>query len=64
MLWESCNFSYTEHNKIEFAFFWIFLRFYIEFTSFSQNTQRGKILFAHRHYERFELHNQALESNN
>jgi hypothetical protein len=48
MFRESCSTSYTEHNKIKFAFFWIFLRFYIEFTSFSYNTQRGEDSFCER----------------
>jgi hypothetical protein len=33
MLWESCSSSHREHNKIGFAFFLFFLRFYKHFTS-------------------------------
>jgi hypothetical protein len=40
MLWESCSSSYTEHNKIEFAFFGFFCNF-IWFFKVTAEAQQG-----------------------
>jgi hypothetical protein len=45
MLCRNCSPSQTEHNKIGFAIFWIFLRFYMDFTRCSWNTQKGEESF-------------------
>jgi hypothetical protein len=42
---ESCSSCYTEHKKIGFAIFGFFLRIDMDFTSFSQNTSKGKESF-------------------
>jgi hypothetical protein len=60
MFGESCSSSYTEQNKIEFAFFGLFYNF-ISNLQVAVETQQGvKNHFARRHLELFEPHKSTL----
>jgi hypothetical protein len=55
MLWGSYSSSHTEHNKIGFAIFWVFLRIDMEFTSHWINSQNWEESIRTRPVETFEL---------
>jgi hypothetical protein len=60
MLWESCSFGYTEHNKIKLAIFGFFFDF-LWILQGAAETQKGvKILITSRPLEDLKAHNHTL----
>jgi hypothetical protein len=55
MLWESCNFRYTEHSKIGFAIFGFLCDFIRILQGAAETLKRGRNLFASRPLERSKV---------
>jgi hypothetical protein len=60
MLWESCNFSYTEHNKIGFAISGFLYDFIRILQGAAETLKRGRNLFASRPLKDLKSHSSIL----